>query len=199
MTLTERYGTLYRQLLHTLEKAYKLDKLRGDQNSIWHHLHVALKTSYNEYGSTCEVDGCHWIGHIKNRQDEGGDYVECNLLSKRIRPASAVDAHGKEQLAEPLLSSLFGPQPSSPSGLVTSSDPPQGLAHAELHGTMSHESSLTSAVNVPEYQSSRPLWSTAKHKARRHALGRVVVARSMDELTRLEAARVEQGRRRSWG
>ncbi|EKM57454.1 uncharacterized protein PHACADRAFT_251119 [Phanerochaete carnosa HHB-10118-sp] len=95
-TLMEQYGALFRRLLHALEKAYKLDKLRGYQDGIRYHLHHALETSHNEYGSTCEVDGCPWIGHVKSSDDEGYWYDKCDLLSKSIRPASAADAHTEE-------------------------------------------------------------------------------------------------------
>ncbi|EKM49336.1 uncharacterized protein PHACADRAFT_201780 [Phanerochaete carnosa HHB-10118-sp] len=134
-----------------------------------------------------------------NWDEEGNDYVKCNLLSKRVRPASAVGERREEQLAEPQLSSSSGPQPSSSPELAILSDPPQGLTQAEPCSTIPHEGSPIPAVNTPEYRSSRSPLSATKHKARRHALGRVTVARSMDELTRLEAARIEQERRRSWG
>ncbi|EKM48533.1 uncharacterized protein PHACADRAFT_202698 [Phanerochaete carnosa HHB-10118-sp] len=198
-TLTERYGALFRRLLHAFEKAYKLDKLRGNQNEIRYFLHGALKTSHKSYGSTCEVDGCPWIGHVKSEEDEGHWHVECDLLSKSVRPASAAGTHGEEQLAELRPSSSSGPQPSPSSELVISSDPPQGLAHAEPHCTTSHDAPPAPAIrNAPDCPNSRSSLSAAKHKPRRHAMRRVGEARSMDELTRPEAAWAEAGRRRSW-
>ncbi|EKM50005.1 uncharacterized protein PHACADRAFT_264480 [Phanerochaete carnosa HHB-10118-sp] len=192
-TLTEQYGALYRRLLHALEKAYKCNKLCGDQKRIRELLHDVLEVSHNECGPICEVDGCPWIGHDEPFNLPFHD--ECDLLSK----STAAGAHGGERLSESEPLSSSGPQSSSSSQPVVSSDSPEGLAHAEPHRTVSHEGLPTPAINTSEHWSSRCSFLATEHNTRRHAMGRVREARSMDELTRPGVTRLEPGRQSSWG
>ncbi|EKM57445.1 uncharacterized protein PHACADRAFT_251106 [Phanerochaete carnosa HHB-10118-sp] len=197
-TLKSRYGALYRQLLHALAKAYKLGKLRGDQNLIRECLHNMLDASHknSEYEYTCEVDACPWTGHSNPYRHEGYHHVKCDLLAKSAKPASAAGARDRESPSgsELRLSSL------SPN-LAISSDPPQGLTHAAPYRTTAHELEgfLAPVIDTPGYRSLRSSLPATEHEARRHAIAMVRDARSMEQLTRPEAVQVAPGRRRSWG